>query len=267
MKFFQNISVFIIMAIIFASCQKVINVQLNDAAKKYVIEANITNVPGQCAVIITQTKNFSDNNNFPGIDGAVVNITDNAGQAIPLSETTQGNYTTQAINGTPGHLYTLSVVIGVELFTASSIMPSPVNLDSITVKNQMVFGDSTRTVNVHYIDPIAKGNAYHFIQYKNGVQEKTVFATNDDFTNGNILSTQLMSYDNSTDDDKLRSGDSLKVVMECIDASVYLYWFSIVAASGNSDSATPANPVSNITGGALGYFSAHTTQSKTIAAP
>lgn len=35
-----------------------------------------------------------------------------------------------------------------------------------------------------------------------------------------------------------------------------------VGASGSDILATPANPVNNISGGALGYFSAHTTQIK-----
>ncbi len=54
--------------------------------------------------------------------------------------------------------------------------------------------------------------------------------------------------------------------MMCIDAAVYKYWYSFLTggASGDSNSASPANPVTNIKGGALGYFSAHTLQTKTV---
>jgi len=260
-------SLFFIVAGILVSCQKVITVNLNDVAKKYVIEGNISNEPGICIVRITQTKNFTENNDFPGVSGATVAIADNGNPPVSLTETSPGFYTTDQLNGTPGHQYTMNVVINGESFSASSTMPSSVNLDSIFVEDKMIFGDSTRTVHVNYTDPDEKGNAYRFIQYRNNVQEKDVFAINDDYTNGNAVSTQLRTYDNSTDDIKLRSGDSVKVIMECIDTPVYLYWFSIDAASGSSDSGTPANPVSNITGNALGYFSAHTTQAKTIIAP
>ena len=267
MKLFAIISVSVITLLTVSSCEKVIDIKLNDAAKKYVIEGNISNEPGQCMVSITQTKNFSENNDFPGISGATVTITDNGGTVIPLTETSSGNYSTSVLNGAPGHVYALNVVIGGQSFTAGSTMPSPVNLDSIFVEDKILFGDSTKTVHVNYKDPAAKGNAYHFIQYKNNVREKAVFVTNDDYTNGNAISTQLRTFDNSDDDNKLRTGDSVKVIMECIDTPVYQYWFSIDAATGQSNNATPANPVSNITGGALGYFSAHTTQSKTMLVP
>ncbi|MBW7892063.1 MAG: DUF4249 family protein, partial [Chitinophagaceae bacterium] len=65
------------------------------------------------------------------------------------------------------------------------------------------------------------------------------------------------------DDEKnIKSGDLVKVEMQSISSTVYDYWYSLIqGASGNSSSASPANPISNIEGGALGYFSAHQIQS------
>ncbi|MEO6219108.1 MAG: DUF4249 domain-containing protein, partial [Ginsengibacter sp.] len=66
-------------------------------------------------------------------------------------------------------------------------------------------------------------------------------------------------------DEKIMSGDTILLDMQCIDAAVYKYWFSLnQSATGNSQSASPANAVTNINGGALGYFSAHTLQTKSV---
>jgi hypothetical protein len=49
--------------------------------------------------------------------------------------------------------------------------------------------------------------------------------------------------------------------MYCIDRNIYNYFFSLLqvsAGNGGFQTASPDNPVTNITGGALGYFSAHT---------
>jgi hypothetical protein len=49
--------------------------------------------------------------------------------------------------------------------------------------------------------------------------------------------------------------------MYCIDKNVYNYFFSLLQVTGNNggfQSASPDNPITNISGGALGYFSAHT---------
>ena len=47
--------------------------------------------------------------------------------------------------------------------------------------------------------------------------------SNDDYINGNTVSARLMTYDNSTDDDKLLSGDSVTVTMESVYQAVYQY--------------------------------------------
>jgi len=53
--------------------------------------------------------------------------------------------------------------------------------------------------------------------------------------------------------------------MQCIDKNVYEYWYSLDQSStGSSQSAAPGNPVSNMQGGALGYFSANTLQSRSV---
>ena len=61
----------------FCSCQKVIDLKLNDADIKYVVEGIITDQPGVCKVNLTQSKPFYENNQFPGISGATVTIKDN----------------------------------------------------------------------------------------------------------------------------------------------------------------------------------------------
>ena len=108
------------------------------------------------------------------------------------------------------------------------------------------------------------------MQYVNGKKEKTVFVDNDEFTDGQTIKSQL-NFNNDTNDPArdIKTGDSLTLQMLCIDAAVYKYWYSLNdGATGANQSASPANPVSNITGGsAVGYFSAQTLQSRTILAP
>ena len=50
--------------------------------------------------------------------------------------------------------------------------------------------------------------------------------------------------------------------MRCIDKNVFRYFTALQGSQNNAT--TPANPENAITGGALGYFSAHTTQKKKI---
>jgi len=54
--------------------------------------------------------------------------------------------------------------------------------------------------------------------------------------------------------------------MYCIDENVFKYFFELrqLLNANPFNEATPANPDTNLTNGALGYFSAHTIQSKSL---
>ncbi|NQX56762.1 DUF4249 domain-containing protein [Pedobacter panaciterrae] len=254
------------MMVLLWSCEDAIELKLKDNTPKYVIEGMITNEPGVCQVNVSQTKNFGDDNQFNGISGAIVKV-ENNGTSVLLNEISKGIYTTTAINGTPGQTYFLSVTIQGEMFTASSTMPEHVPFLDFTLKPKDY--DSTRTTPmVKFKDTPGVANYYWFQQYINDKIQREYKVLNDEFTSGQEINEYLV-FENTTKDHgkNIVKGDRLTAEMHCIDASVYTYMFSLSNANGSSDGAAPANPVTNINGGALGFFSAHTVQRKTIVVP
>jgi len=260
-------AIYIGLILLFSSCQKVISIDLDSTSKQYVIVGTLTDQPGVCQVSITQTKNFNDNNQFPGVSGATVTL-ENNGVVTPLPETSAGIYQSSALTGTPGNTYHLSVTIDGHVYTASSTMPQPVALDSIYVSTESFSNNKYMTVVYH--DPAGIANYYHYVQYVNGKKEKTIFADNDEFTDGQTVKSRL-SFNNDNNDNSrdIHTGDSVRIDMFCIDPDVYKYWYSLNdGATGANQSASPSNPVSNITGTSVqGYFSAQTLQSKIIRVP
>ncbi len=244
----------LILLFLMGACRKVINVDLNSASPKYVIEADITNGIGPNLVKITRTKNFSDDNTFPGVSGAVITISDNAGNATILTEVSPGYYNTSGITGVPGRTYFLSIKINNETFNASSIMPAPVNFDTLYVENFTQLKDTTKIANAVFLDPAGVKNYYRHVMYINNKYVKELFVNNDDLNDGNLINMSIFSGG----DDKIQKGDSVKIEMQCIDEYVYKY-FSTLSQTISQNSAAPTNPVNNIQG-ALGYFSAHTIQ-------
>jgi hypothetical protein len=147
-------------------------------------------------------------------------------------------------------------------YTAISTIPQNVALDTVTDANKDVRGgNNKKKITVHYHDPAGIVNQYNFLLFVNNAQVKAIFATNDQFTDGNDV-----SYDLDEDDIDIHSGDKVTVEMQCIDLPIYTYWFTLMQQGGNGarGSVTPSNPPTNLTPASLGYFSAHTTQSKTI---
>lgn len=249
------------------SCNRVIEIDLRETEIKYVIEGIVTNEPGICKVYVTESKNFNEDNNFNKVSGAIVTVTDN-GVATTLFESQPGVYETAAITGIPGHTYQLTVTVNRQVFTAASTMPQPVLMDTLYV-SKGPFGQF-KFATVGYSDPSGVNNGYRFIQYVNGIKEPTIFWDNDEFTDGQMVIMQLdASADEKDDPRNIKTGDRVMVEMLCLDDAVYRYWNTLRTGGGDGDNntAAPANPITNIKGGALGYFSAHTISRRTVVAP
>lgn len=250
------------------SCQKVVDVKLNSSAQQYVIEGEITDAAGPYTVTISRTRDFTENNNFEKISGASVIIKDvTANTTDTLRETTAGTYRTVITNGVPGHTYQLSVVVNGKTFTASSVMPmQAVSIDTLYAERSSFGSDDIFMVPV-YTDPVGFGNYYRVRQWINGVQVKGSRVRSDEATDGTTYRSQLF-YD--TDDEAgnplIHLNDSIRAELQCINKGVYDYFRTLQDATGDN-SATPANPLTNITGGALGVFNtciSRTKQSKAV---
>jgi hypothetical protein len=244
------------------ACTKVINVNLNDTASQIVIEGNVTNTVGPYRVQVTKTVNFSESNIFPPVSGAVVKITDNtSGLTETLKETFPGIYTTSTIEGVPGHAYQLYVSAGGQVYTSSSVMPQPVPLDSVTFEQTSMIGTKNINAVVNFHDPAGIASYYTFNETINSVPfNKSVFEFSDRLSDGRYITQRLF-----TDSAYINAGDTVMVQMQCVDKNVWSYFNTLdqVIGGNNFQSASPSNPLGNINNNALGYFSAHTVQSKT----
>src|SRR5215467_8726980 len=110
-------------ALLFSSCEKVIHLDLNTSEKKYVIEATVTDQPGTSQVLLSQTKNFDDNNQFVGVSGAVITAKEEGGSLTTFMETSPGHYEAPTLVGSSGKSYDLTVTVAGNVFTATSTMP------------------------------------------------------------------------------------------------------------------------------------------------
>ena len=241
-------------------CKKVIDVNLKNSDAQIVINGEVTNLPGPYKVTISKSVNFSADNDFPPVSGALVTIRTNR-TIDTLFEGNPGNYFTRKIKGKPGESYSLYVSIDGKTYSATSVMPQPVTLDSLSFllgRNNAVYPVA------NFRDPEGVHNYYQFTEFVNGEPLKngrgrSVF--DDRLSDGRYITSIL--YNDSA---YIKTGVTLMVKMNCVDKQVYTYLNELLQISGGSgfSSPAPANPESNISGGVLGYFSANTVTSKTV---
>lgn len=251
----------IVSTFIFTSCEKEIDVDLRSSEPKLVIEGLIT-ADSLATVRLTMSKDFSSNNTFDPVLGALVSVSDDKGNTEILKIDTSGIYKAQNLRGVPGRTYNLKVNVDGQEYTASSTMsPHTVKIDSITMYYIPLFKYACPMI--YFQDPKGSKNYYRELLYINGKRKKLdEDATDTDDREGFYLSRLVPAFkENGSDEDPIKKGDTITVEHQLLDKGAYTF-FETLGRIGNSQT----NPTSNIVGGALGYFSAYTFDRKTIIA-
>jgi hypothetical protein len=231
------------------SCEKVIQLNLNNSTPRVVIQADIYDHPGPYYVRISKSVNFDQSSVYPPVTGARVELSDNSGQSEVLMETVSGTYLTSNFRGIPGRTYQLKVRTGNETFQSTAVMPYVVKPDSIYFSVSPFSGDKVTTIK--FTDPPLTKNYYRLIYIVNNVQINAIYLLDDELFQGSVIRYSLMPRGYAIN---LENGTNVVVWLESIDQNVYEYYRTSVTEGGQS--ASPSNPVSNISNGALGYFNA-----------
>jgi hypothetical protein len=249
---------FLIAGTAIVACTKTITPSLNTSAAQLYIQGAVSDTAGPYYVSIVNSVGFYDSSVYPGVSGATVTITDSTtGLKDALSETATGLYVTHSlIQGIPGHTYLLNVQLNGKTYTAASTMPQPVALDSVSFD----FSDTTQIEAVaNYQDPPHIVNYYKYTMTINGNVDRRFLTFEDRLSDGRYIHDRV-----DADTGEVKKNDIVRLSLVGIDKNVYT--FLKVAediAYNNAGLVSPANPVSNITGGCLGYFSAQTVSNKT----
>lgn len=241
----------IIAGLITAACKKDIHLNLQNGSGLMVIEGNITNLPGPYTVLLSQTVNYYDSSNSAPVSGGKVKISDNAGNTDSLIEVSPGTYHTTFITGVVGRTYHLSVNVNSQQYDAYSTMPPPVSIDSIGVYTFNVFGKKQIIPAIGFLDPAVVLNYYNAYLYFNGKKLNKPNPDNDVGSNGQPIILLLAT------DSTIKVNDTLYGELDAIDLPIYNYWNSLTTTTLSNGSAAPANPTTNLSNNALGYFSAY----------
>jgi hypothetical protein len=251
---------------IFSGCQKVINLDLNEASPVIVIEGLLNDRSGPFLVTISKSGSYFNQPVLPPVTGAEVIINENYGAADTLTETKPGIYLGYKIKGFPGRVYTLKVNSEDKEYIATSTMNSRVRIDSFNLtKSQFQhFGfdggniDSVDIdLNCYFKDPLEK-NYYRFKVFKNDSARTQDYRLYDDqYANGQEIGLRMA---------RVSAGDTFRIELHSIDKKTFGYYRSLTELiySNPVFGSTPANPESNFSNGALGYFGASAVSSKTV---
>lgn len=249
------------------SCEKVIDVDLNTAPPRLVIEGTITNQAGPYTVQLSKTTDYTGPNEFAHVSGAIVTISDQTGATDTLKELSGGRYQGTKLKGQSGHTYQLRVMTEGDVYTASSVMPVAVSIDTL-IQGEKKGSDGTKVaIQTWFHDPSGTEDYYRFSFSVNGVLSESIFPFDAGLYDGTDVRYDLAREDEEEEEQGLppiKAGDTVEVTLYHIDQPVYNYFYILQQNAGNGPPTAPGNPISNISNGALGYFSAHTVVKRII---
>jgi len=252
-----------------SACQKVVSIDLNKASPHLVIDGVVTDQPGPYSVTLSLTGNyFEPSLYFPPVSNALVVLTDDHGQRDALKEATSGTYLSTRLQGIAGRTYSLSVISDGKEYDGSSSMPPKVFIDSLYAIPRTGFGgESGYDIYVMFRDPPALGNYYRVnarsssLIPSDSIDGLRYRLFSDKLTNGNEMAERIRAGRN------VNPGDTITVELLSIDKAAYDYYSTlrdILSSDRSATSLSPANPITNLSNGPLGYFAAFTIDAKSI---
>ena len=228
--------IYILAVLLFASCEEKVNIPLDTANPKLVIDANIlwqkgTDGSTQKIKLTTTTDYYT--NVIPPVSGATVFVTDSNNNLFTFLETPNtGEYVCTnfipVINGN----YTLTVKYAGQTYTSTnSLLATPV-IENVQQNTVQGFGGNEIQVKFFYQDNGAEDNNY-LIGVKNSTKAIPEYGVlKDEFFQGN----QMFGF---YSDDKLKSGDQLFFSLEGISLRYYNYMKELLSIAGNGGGSGP----------------------------
>lgn len=239
------------LSLLFTSCEKVVNIDLNEAAPQHVIEAELFEGTHPFRVMVAFTTDFYGKQPQKLIDDAIVTLSDSLGADVVIPSVGDGKYELPAYTAVSGRTYHLKVVVSGEEFTASSTMPRAIPIDSISMiwNEASGFRKEGYDVATWFKDPAGEDNYYRIIRTENDTlrnEGDDLYLLDDVYNDGKSVKANFFErYDR---------GEKIEVQLITMPAPEFDFFTSLREILNNQNGPAPANPNTNLKGGALGYF-------------
>lgn len=218
-----------------SSCEDVINVDLNTAEPRLVIDASIKWVKGTTganqSIKLTLTAPYFDAE-IPPATGAEINITDsNNNTYIFVEDGNTGIYINTTFVPVIDETYTLTINYDGDIYTATETLKSVVPIDFVEQDNEGGFSGDETELKAYYTDPANEEN-YYFFEFISDIPViPSLEVYNDEFSNGN----QIFGF--YTEED-LEAGDEVMIKIHGISERFYDYMF-ILLQQNNDEGGGP----------------------------
>jgi hypothetical protein len=255
--------------LVFTSCETVVDLDLEQSEPKLAVEAVVTDQVNRNFVQLTLSAPYAKNVEPQAVTDAQISLTDNAGTSTVFLHEANGLYKPAAdFKGVLGRSYTLTILAKGQTYTATSVLnPVPaldkVEFEYVDGKNDDYGRKEGYYISTAFQDIAGVKNYYQLDVWVNGQRKQR--DAND------IMVTEDKLYDGSYLDDvnifiTFAKNDKLEVNLLSLTKEAYDFYAALgdLANQGGFMGRNPANLPTNLSNGAVGFFSASAVSTKSL---
>lgn len=228
----------LLFVLVFTSCEDVIDVDLQEAPTRLVIEASIdwekgTTGSNQTIKLSKSTPYFDATTNVSVTNASVKVTNNNSAEEFVFAHQSNGAYTTTEFVPVISDSYTLEVVYEGETFTANETLTPVTDITEITQSVEDGFDDEALEFTVIFTDPEDEENYYLLKTQRRGDLLPELEDGDDEFINGNEVSWWFEKGEDE-DTDKIEEympGDIVDVSLFGISEAYFNYIRIIIEQS------------------------------------
>lgn len=232
-------TIILILALILASCSDVIDVPVQTAPTRLVIEASVDWEKGTAGneqmIRLSTSTAFYDTTSNTAVTGATVMISnDKSGDTFLFVDQNNGKYATSEFVPVLGQSYTLEVVHNGETYTAQETLISVTDITGLYQDLKDGFDDEELELHVEFTDPENEENFYLFRFKRQGDLLPQFEVGNDKFINGKEVDWwyEILEDEDTDKIDVLQPGDVVSIEMYGISSAYNDYMEILIEQIG-----------------------------------
>ncbi len=236
-NFLKTIMVFL--AIALASCEDVIDVPVQTANTRLVVEASLDWEKGtvgneQSIQLRTSTPFFETDTNTAVTGASVIVTNDGDGTQFVFVDQNNGAYTTDEFIPVIGQTYSLEIIYNGETYTASETLNSVTDITDVYQGIEDGFEDDELEVHIVFTDPPELGNSYLMKFQKQGDLLPRLEVGYDEFVNGNEIDWwfELEEDEDTEEKEAFTPGDEVFIEMYGISEDYKDYIETLISQVG-----------------------------------
>jgi len=223
-------SVILVLILVTVSCEDVIDVPVQTAQTRLVIEASLDWEKGtsgnEQSIKLSISTAFFDTNSNTAATGASVKVTnDTSGAEFIFADQNNGEYTTTEFVPVLNQSYTLEVIHNGETYSARETLFAVPDITELYQDRLDGFDEEELEVHVVFVDPPEEGNNVFFKFQRQGDLLPTLEVGDDEFINGNEVDWWIELEDDDTTDknEAFQPGDIVDIEMYAISGAYRNY--------------------------------------------